>query len=117
VLVPLSAGQTAEYQCYDWAADALAEWQTVPVEPVVLVEGVYVLRRELRSLYDLTVWIECPRTMRLARGLARDGEQARALWEGAWMPKEDRYAAAHQPHLGADFVYRGDRADWGQEVR
>ena len=75
--------------------------------PVIVVEGIYVLRRELRSYYDLTVWVDCSRATRLARGLARDGESAQSLWEDEWMPQEDRYIAAHQPHLAAGFVYAG----------
>ena len=107
VLIPLSRGQRVTYQRYDWHTDALAEWHTVACMPVVIVEGVYTLRQELGSFYDLTIWVDCPRAIRLARGIARDGEQGRALWEGEWMPREDRYIAAHQPHLAADWVYDG----------
>ena len=107
VLVPLSRGQKVTYQRYDWQTDALAEWHTLAVASVVIVEGVYTLRRELGSFYDLTIWVDCPRAIRLARGIARDGEQVRALWEGEWMPCEDRYIAVHQPHLAADWVYAG----------
>jgi uridine kinase len=107
VLVPLTCGQGATYQRYDWQADALSEWHTLASKPVIIVEGVYVLRRELLSFYDLTVWVDCPRAIRLARGIARDGENARALWQDLWMPQEDLYVAAHQPHLAADWVYAG----------
>jgi uridine kinase len=104
VLLPLVRGQPARYQRYDWAADALAGWSTVASKPIVLVEGIYTFRRELRTFYELAIWIECPRAIRLARGIARDGQAARALWEREWMPAEDRYAATHQPRLAADLV-------------
>jgi uridine kinase len=104
VLVPLTAGQPARYQRYDWPTDALAEWQNVP-NGIVIVEGVYSTRLELEPYYDLTVWVECPRPVRLARGIERDGEAARRKWEDEWMPAEDRYVKEQSPHTRADMVY------------
>ena len=103
VLIPLAHRQPASYQRYDWPTDRLAEWQTLADCQVVIVEGVYALRRELRGLYDLTIWIDCPRPIRLARGIVRDGEAARARWEHDWMPAEDHYIATERPHLTANF--------------
>lgn len=80
VLAPLRAGQPARYQRYDWPSDALAECRDVP-NGIVIVEGVYSTRVELEQFYDLTVWVECPRPIRLARGIERDGEAARRKWE------------------------------------
>ena len=106
VLAPLTAGQPARYQRYDWPSDALAEWHDVP-QGIVIVEGVYSMRLELEQFYDLTVWMECPRPVRLARGMARDGESARRKWEEEWMPAEDRYVTEQSPHSRADLVYAG----------
>ena len=78
---------------------------------VVIVEGVYSSRRELASLYDLRIWVECPRELRLSRGLARDGETARKLWEEDWMPSEDRYLEEHRPLERADAVVSGTDID------
>jgi len=74
---------------------------------MVVIEGVYTLRPELRPLYDVRIWVECPRRLRLARGLARDGEAARARWERDWMPAEDRYVAECCPAAGVDLVVSG----------
>jgi uridine kinase len=90
-------GKRAAYQRYDWQTDALAEWYTLVGEPVVIVEGVYTLRRELWPLYDLTVWIDCLRAIRLARGIARDGENARALWENEWNDQEPAWRLIQPP--------------------
>jgi uridine kinase len=106
VLAPLTAGQPARYQRYDWPSDALAEWHDVPLG-VVIVEGLYSTRLELGQFYDLTVWVECPRPVRLARGIERDGEVARRQWEDEWMPAEDRYVNVQSPHTRADLVYAG----------
>jgi len=107
VLVPLGRGEPARYGRYCWSRDALFETCEVPPGRVVIVEGVYASRRELADLYDLRVWVECPRELRLARGLARDGEDARSRWERDWMPSEDRYIKDHQPREQAHYVLCG----------
>ena len=108
VLLPIRRGGTAHYQRYDWGTDVLAEWHTISDSGVVLVEGVYTMRRELTDLYDLKIWVECPRVIRLARGIARDGEKARPVWEQDWMPKEDCYVKTHLPHERADLFVNGE---------
>ena len=110
VLTPIREGRLAHYQRYDWKADVLTEWHTISTSDVVLVEGVYTMRCELTDLYDLKIWVECPRAIRLARGIARDGEAARAIWEQDWMPKEDDYVKTHLPHERADFSINGARS-------
>ena len=107
VLIPIREGRSAHYQRYDWEADVLAEWHTVSDSHVVLVEGVYTMRRELTDLYDLKIWVKCPRAIRLTRGIARDGEKARAIWEQDWMPKEDYYVKTHLPRERADLSVNG----------
>lgn len=107
VLGPLTAGRPARYQVFDWSRSSLGEWREVPSAGAVVVEGVTAIRRELARYYDLTIWVECPRALRLARGLARDGEGARARWVEDWMPAEDRYVAEHRPEERADLVVDG----------
>ena len=107
VLTPIREGRSAHYQRYDWETDVLAEWRTISAPDAVLVEGVYTIRRELAHLYDLKIWVECPRAIRLARGIARDGEKARTIWEQDWMPKEDDYVKTHLPHEKADLLING----------
>jgi uridine kinase len=107
VLDPLNRDHVAHYQRYDWDRDALAEWIDIAPGGVVVVEGVYATRRELMTAYDLRVWVDAPVAVRLARGLARDGEQARSSWEHDWMPAEARYAQEHDPRASADLVIDG----------
>ena len=110
MLTPIKEGRAAHYQRYDWKTDALAEWHTITASDVVLVEGVYTMRRELTNLYDLKIWVECPRAIRLVRGIARDGEKARTIWEQDWMPQEDDYVKTHLPHERADLSINGARS-------
>ena len=47
VLEPISQNKEGCYQRYDWNIDDLAEWHTVPVGGMVIIEGVYSIRKEL----------------------------------------------------------------------
>ena len=107
VLAPLRRGEPARYDRHDWKRDALVATCEVPPGRVVIVEGVYASRCELAEFYDLRVWVECPREIRLARGLARDGEGARQRWDQDWMPAEDRCLEQHRPRERADLVASG----------
>lgn len=107
VLIPLRDGLPATYERYDWNKDALAERIQVLPNVIVIVEGVGSSRIELASFYDLRVWVDCPRQLRLNRGIARDGEHSRERWELDWMPSEDRYLSEHRPDKNADVIVSG----------
>lgn len=68
------------------------------------MEGVYVACPDLRSLYDLLVWVDCDPAERLRRGVARDGEAMRPVWTEVWMPEEDAYRRLCRPHGYAGVV-------------
>jgi uridine kinase len=107
VLVPLRAERDASYARYDWVTDKLAELHTVAAGSTVIIEGTTSSRNELAPFYDLRIWVDCPREIRLRRGIERDGEKKRQLWEHDWMPSEDRYVQAHRPHERADIIING----------
>ncbi|PEA44686.1 uridine kinase family protein [Bacillus wiedmannii] len=107
VLDPISNGIEGCYKRYDWETDSLAETHTVPAIGIVIIEGVYAARQELAEMYDLKIWVNCPRETRIKRGIARDGETARDMWENNWMVAEDMYVESHKPHEFADFIIDG----------
>lgn len=112
VLNPAIENEPISYQRFDWVTQRLADWVDVPNDAHLIVEGVTTLRRELRSLFTLRIWVEAPRSVRLARGLERDGASARTTWEEVWMPTEDHYRATHRPEREVDIVVDGtQRAD------
>lgn len=104
VLAPLDRDEPSRYQRYDWDSDRLAEWHTIAPGGIVLVEGNYTTRAELRAFYDLTVWVEAPHELRLQRGVERDGPGSREQWLELWMPEEERYIAAQDPRRWVDVV-------------
>ena len=107
VIEPLLRGEPASYQPYDWVNRRPAD-TTVTVEPndVVIVEGVGATRRAWRDRLALRIWVDCPRDLRLARGIARDGEELRGFWQ-EWMKAEDAYVADERPETYADVVVDG----------
>jgi uridine kinase len=107
LLQPLANGETAHYQRYDWDGDELAEWHEIQPLGVLIVEGNYSTRSELRGFYDFTIWVDAPHDVRLRRGVQRDGEDSRATWLNVWMREEVRYVAAHRPAEHVDVVIDG----------
>lgn len=107
VLIPLNQSQITEYQRYDWDEDALSEWHDIPIGGLVVIEGCYSLIQELESYYDFKIWIESPRDLRLSRGIERDGEEKRHLWEELWMPAEEFYIKSQKPMDEVDLIIDG----------
>ncbi len=107
VLAPLSRGEAARYQRYDWEADRLAAWHQIESSGVVIAEGVSISRVELGDPWDVKVWVECPYEIRLARGIARDGEDIWTTGANEWMPEEDAYVVAQRPQERADYIVLG----------
>ncbi len=61
-------------------------------------------RRAAGDAFAYRIWVDAPEDVRLARGLARDGESHRTLWRD-WMARErdfldsDRTADAADLHV------------------
>lgn len=106
VLLPLSSGAESKYQIYDWDSDTLMEWKNIP-QGIVIIEGVYTLRQELFKYYQFTIWVEASYQTRLLRGVERDGEDMRNIWEQVWMPAEQHYVETEQPFKRADLIING----------
>jgi uridine kinase len=89
VLRPLRAGADADYQLYDWERNALGQWAHVDARGVVIIEGVYTCRPEYRPFYDLTIYVDTPDDVCLAR-LHRRGENPE-VWIERWAAANDWY--------------------------
>lgn len=107
VFEPLVASETARFASFDWVAGEPRGERMVEPAGIVVVEGVCALHRMFRDDYDLRVWVEAPRDVRLARGIERDGEDARITWEDVWMPMEDAYVERDDPVSAADLIVDG----------
>lgn len=107
VLLPLCDGRRGSYRRYDWHREQFAEEH--PVDPVdlLVVEGVGSGASTYAELVTVLVWVEAPDDVRLARGLARDGEGLRPQWE-RWMVDEAAMFARERTRERADVVVSGD---------
>ncbi|MDQ1696616.1 MAG: hypothetical protein QOJ03_1969 [Frankiaceae bacterium] len=107
VIEPLLRKEPATFRPYDWVARRpAAELITVTAAPVVVIEGVGATRNAWRDRLALRVWVDCPRDIRLARGLARDGADMVDFWTW-WMAEEHAYVTAERPWAHADLVIDG----------
>lgn len=109
VIVPLKEGRDGLYQRYDWDTDKLADWQTVPKDKPLIIEGVSALRDELGNYWDYAIYIKCPYIVRLQRGVERDGESMRKQWTDVWMPEEEKYYQSQRPDKKANLVIDGTK--------
>ena len=95
VLVPLNRGSPARYRRYDWITNSFAEWRQIEPSTVVIVEGVYTTRPELRPYFSVMVYVDTPRDVRLARLLDRGYPDV--SWVDHWMAAEDWYVKNMHP--------------------
>lgn len=110
VLDPYLAGEPTSYRAFDWNAGSVSrEVRRVGSPPILIVEGVFAASPLLGGHHSFGAWVEASRSLRLSRGLARDGEAARGTWTELWMPREDRYFDQTRPDLRADLVVDGGR--------
>ena len=118
VLLPHSQGEEIRYQRFNWDTGVLGGWISRPGGRPLIVDGVYSTHETLRDFYDLRIWVNAPRAVRLARGLQRDGEEARSMWADVWMPAEGRYIADQAPQDYAHLVFDGSgaMAEQGDEI-
>lgn len=107
VLNPLRRGQIARYRRFDWPTNRFGvEWHQVATPAVLIVEGVTSAQAVARSELALSVLVTAPPEVRLARGIARDGEALRPQWV-RWMREESAHFRAAAATL-VDVVVDGD---------
>ena len=110
VLDPWCAGAGSPYhrRHHDLATD---EWYDDPVDEVpgrgvLVVDGVFAQREELRDCWDLVVWLEVADDERVRRMAARDGVvgDVRHRDQRRYLDAQRIYRSAVDPVLGADLV-------------
>ena len=73
-LADLKAGRTIEQPIYDYDRhDRKSETLTIAPAPIIILEGIHALSvPEVRPLIDLSIYVDTPDDLRLARRLRRD---------------------------------------------
>jgi uridine kinase len=106
VLKPLAIGEDCWYQKYDWSTNRLGEWAQLQATGIVVVEGCYATRPELRHYYDVVLFVETPAARRLQRQVER--ADATAAWLARWDAAEHFYMEHYYPDRDADLVIAGE---------
>ncbi|WP_138757954.1 uridine kinase family protein [Modestobacter altitudinis] len=114
VLRPLREGRAGAVHRYDWDAARFAELVQVPVGPALVVEGCGSAPRDVDPYAVLRVWVEAPRAVRMARGIARDGEAMRPEWL-RWQQQEAAQFAAQDTRARADLLVDGTAGPGDEE--
>jgi uridine kinase len=106
VLEPLRQGQVGQYQRYDWTKNQLSD-EVIEIQPngVVVVEGCYAARPELRHYYHATLLVETSAEKRLER--QRKRANASNEWLEKWDAAEQYYMKHYNPQSYIDLIVKG----------
>ena len=107
VLSPLCRNEAARYRPWRCRTGDLGPELVIPPAPLVVFEGSYSLRPDLRERYHLRIWTQAPWDIRLER-IAQRGPGCTDRFRQVWIPLEDRYFAACQVKECCQLVWNGD---------
>ena len=80
---------------------------------VILVEGIFLFKREYRTYFDLAIWVDCSFPTALARAIhrAQEGLSAAktiAAYETIYFPAQRIHLSDDNPRENADLVFEND---------
>lgn len=123
LLKPFSRGDEAvRTRVFDLHADAPIESDPVLVPPhcTLLLDGVFLLRPELRHWWNLSVYLHVPEEVTIARAKVRDAgifgspEAVEARYEARYLPGQALYRQEAKPQHAAHIVL--DNSDHNHPV-
>ncbi len=110
-IAPLLAGERARFRIRDWETDplgaSLGGWRDLGPAETIIVEGVTASRASIAQRLSMSFWVEASPDVRLARGVGRDGESMRPVWQN-WMRLEDEFFERDDARGRATYVVNGD---------
>jgi uridine kinase len=82
---------------------------------IVLLEGIFILKRGYREHFDLTAWVECPFDIALERAIERGQEGLRPAetiraFSTIYFPAQRIHFDRDNPQTAADFIIQNDNA-------
>ncbi len=108
---PLSRGEPARFEVYDWDRRVFTGGGRADPAEVVLLEGVGAGRRALRPLLACLLWLDLPESAAWTRGRHRDGEELSDFWEG-WTRAERSHFQEDPSHSFAHWLVRELATDY-----
>lgn len=120
LLIPLGPGGDRHYRpaVFDWRSDTPlnAPRQLAPPNAVLLFDGIFLLRPELKPYWDYGIFLQVDFEETLRRAVERDrahlgaAEQVRARYRVRYVPGQMLYLQSVYPQALADVVV--DNNDW-----
>jgi uridine kinase len=89
---PLAEGRQGRYEHFDWEQHRYDHTVAVPPTPWLVVEGVGSGAAAIAAYTTVLVWVEVDDDLRLARGLARDGEAMAEHWRTFMVDERELFA-------------------------
>lgn len=89
--------------------------RTAPADALLIFDGVFLLRPELRKHWDITIFLDVAEDETLRRALVRDAaamggpDEVRERYRQRYLPAQRLYRADADPERAADVVIRNDR--------
>ncbi len=107
VLEPLSQSKREiSYQMYDWPTRTMGRWEHFKSRGIVIVEGVYSIRSELRDLFDYRIFVDTPDDICRKRMAARNENTSE--WQEKWLACNAYYKENERPSSFANLVLIGE---------
>ncbi len=121
ILMPIKEGIELDKQIeiYDKDNDIyILEQINIPQGSILLLEGIFLQRKEIREYFDYIIYLDTPKEVRLNRVINRDKyignwEDIKLKYERRYFPAENKYVEEYCPMANADLVlnYVRNRGD------
>lgn len=112
ILMPIRQGIEIhkEIEIYDKDNDVyILEQIKIPQGSILLLEGIFLQRKDIREYFDCVIYLDVPKEVRLNRVINRDkyigdSEDIKLKYERRYFPAEDKYIEEYCPMENADFI-------------
>ncbi len=104
------SNQNFEIELYDKDNDNyFTKIYSVEQKTVIIVEGIFLQRKELQGIFDYMIYIDIPEDIRMNRVLKRDtyiGNEQQIIdkYQNRYFPAERHYFTEYCPNQTADFL-------------
>ena len=102
-LEPACMGQPVPYRAYSCREGQYLPVQTLPAQPLVILEGSYSHHPLLADCETVRVFLTCSKAEQTRRLQAREGERY-ANFAARWIPLEEAYFSQYSIEEAADFI-------------
>jgi len=127
LLEPLGPNGSRQFRraTFDFRADSVvsSEIEQAVQNSILVMDGVFLLRRELRSYWDVSIFVDATFETVLARAETRDRElfggvaAVRERYESRYIPGQRIYLEQERPRQFADIIVINDNVDSPQLER